>query len=210
MKRLVTRLLSGVGYELCRLSPLEVKDLPRDLPMNYKEAQAYRGLTATGQISLVEARFLMQLVAQSDATRPIVEVGTLYGHSTLVMCLAKPRHQRLLAVDNFSWNSLGISSAVHAAATRQRLAECIESYGVEIVAKPAAEFYAGYKGAPPALYFCDADHSYEAVRADIAWAREIGASIICGDDYAPEHTGVTKAVDEAGGPRELHGGLWLL
>ena len=210
MKSLLRGLLAGMGYELCRLSPLEVKDLPQDLLMNYKEAQVYRGLTASGQISLVEARFLMQLVVSSDATRPIVEVGTLYGHSTLVMCLAKPPQQKLLAVDNFSWNSLGISSAVHVAATRHRLAECVQDYSVEIVAKPACEFYASYTGPAPALYFCDADHSYEAVKADIAWARKIGASIICGDDYAPEHKGVTRAVDEVGGPRELHGGLWLL
>jgi hypothetical protein len=62
----------------------------------------------------------------------------------------------------------------------------------------------------PALYFCDADHRYEAVRDDIAWARKVGASIICGDDYEPVHTGVARAVDEAGGPRELQGGLWVL
>lgn len=210
MKRLLQALIKGMGYEMCRLSTAELADLPRDLPMNYKEAQVYRGLTASGQISLVEARFLMALVARSDASRPIVEVGTLYGHSTMVMCLAKAPQQTLLAVDNFSWNSLGIASAVHQAATRTRLAECITHYGVQIVAQGASEFYASYQGSPPALYFCDADHSYEAVKADIAWAKKIGASIICGDDYAPEHTGVTRAVDEAGGPRELHGGLWLL
>ena len=210
MKSALRALLRGFGYEMCRLSEAEKADLADTPPMNYKEAQVYRGLTASGQISLVEARFLMSLVARSDASRPIVEVGTLYGHSTLVMCLAKPPQQKLYAVDNFSWNSLGISSPVHAAATRKRLAECIEGYGVEIVDQPAGAFYERYAGAPPALYFCDADHSYEAVKADIAWAKKIGASIICGDDYAPEHKGVTRAVDEVGGPRELHGGLWLL
>ena len=152
----------------------------------------------------------MRLVASSDPSRPIVEVGTLYGHSTLVMCLAKPPSQRLLAVDNFSWNSLGISSSVHLAATRRRLKECVDDFGVEIVAQPAKAFYESYAGPAPALFFCDADHRYEAVRADIAWAKSVGASIICGDDYAPRHEGVTRAVDEFGGPRERHGDLWLL
>ena len=210
MKNLLRHLLARLGYEMCRLSPSEASDLPASVPMNYKEAQVYRSLTAGGQISMREARFLMRLVADSDPSRPIVEVGTLYGHSTLVMCLAKQPSQKLLAVDNFCWNSLGVSSAVHAAATRKRLAECIDHHAVEIVAKPAAEFYASYSGPAPALYFCDADHSYEAVRTDIAWAKKIGASTICGDDYEPLHTGVRRAVDEAGGPRELHGGLWVL
>ncbi|MBC7482379.1 MAG: class I SAM-dependent methyltransferase [Rhizobacter sp.] len=210
IKSFLASTIAQFGYEMCRLSPLEIKDLPKEVWMNYKEAQVYRGLTASGQISLVEALFLMKLVRDSDESRPLIEVGTLYGHSTLVMCLAKPPSQKLLAVDNFSWNSLGISSPVHLAATWHRLAECVEDYGVEIVARSAKDFYDGYKGAPPALYFCDADHRYEAVRDDIAWARKVGATIFCGDDYAPEHMGVTRAVDEAGGPSELHGGLWLL
>jgi hypothetical protein len=210
IKRFIQVLAGSAGYELCRLSRDDLEALPPQPRMNYKEAQVYRGLTASGQISLVEARFLMSLVARSDPTRPIVEVGTLYGHSTLVMCLAKQSAQKLYAVDNISWNSLGISPEVHRAATRRRLAECIDHYGVEVVPKGDAEFYASYDGPPPALYLCDADHSYEAVKADIAWARRVGASIICGDDYVPRAEGVTRAVNEAGGPRELHDGLWLL
>lgn len=210
MKRLARAVVKGLGYEMCRLSKAELDQLPRDLAMDYKEAQVYRGLTADGQISLLEARFLMELVRQSDPTRPIIEVGALYGHSTLVMCLAKPPQQPLYAVDNFSWNSLGIRPPVHYAATRKRLEECIERYNVLIMPQSAADFYRGYAGPPPALFFCDGDHSYEAVQADIAWARKIGATIICGDDYSAEHHGVTRAVSEAGGPKELHGGLWRL
>ena len=88
MKCLLRAAAGAFGYEMCRLSPEEITTLPTGLPMNFKEAQVYRGLTASGQISLREARFLMALVGRSDPSRPIVEVGTLYGHSTLVMCLA--------------------------------------------------------------------------------------------------------------------------
>ena len=210
MKNMIRSALRHFGYELCRLSPAETADLPKSVPMNYKEAQVYRSLTASGQISLEEARFLMSLVAGSDATRPIIEVGTLYGFSTLILCLSKAPIQKLYTVDNYSWNSLGISSQVHAAATRHRLDECIRHGNVEIVPEGAATFYARYAGPAPALFFCDADHTYEAVKADIAFARAAGASIICGDDYEPRHEGVYRAVNEAGGPRELHGGLWLL
>ena len=184
--------------------------MPETVDFNYKEFQIYRALTAQGQLSIEEARFLTELVRASDPNRPIIEVGTLYGFSTLVMCLVKQTDQKLYSIDNFSWNSLGVSSAVHFAATHKRLEECIEQYKVELVATSAKEFYKSYSGPPPALFFCDADHSYDAVKSDIGWAREIGASIICGDDYDPKFTGLRRAVDEFGGPRELRGGLWVL
>ncbi|RIX45488.1 MAG: hypothetical protein D3M94_11660 [Rhodocyclales bacterium GT-UBC] len=210
MKNLIKRLFNHFGYELCRLSPEEHLSLDDQLRFNYKEAQIYRALTASGQISMEEARYLFELVRESDPSRPIIEVGTLYGASTLVMCLAKHPGQTLYAVDNFSWNSLGISSAIHRAATKKRLEECIQHFGVKLIEQPAARFYAEYDDAPPALYFCDADHSYEAVKQDIAWAKARNSTIICGDDYEPQHTGVVRAVDEVGGPSALHGGLWRL
>lgn len=210
MKKFVNSLLKQFGYELCRLSPDEISTLDPNVNMNYKEAQIFRAITASGQISMEESRFLFELVRRSDPTRPIVEVGTLYGASTLVICLAKHPKQRLYAVDNFSWNSLGISSSVHLAATRKRLEECIQNFEVELVHKPADQFYSEYDDLPPALYFCDADHRYESVHKDITWAKSRGSSIICGDDYEPKHTGVTRAVNDFGGPTELHGGLWRL
>lgn len=210
MKNFLRFLLKYAGYEMCRLSDSELRNIPHGVDMNYKEAQIYRALTTSGQISIEEARFLIELVKRSDPSRPIIEVGTLYGFSTLIICLAKNPQQKLYSVDNFSWNSLGISPLVHFYATQKRLQECIENYGVNLIYKAAHEFYASYMDANPALFFCDADHTYEAVKADISWARAVGASIVCGDDYAPEHTGVSRAVDEFGGPRELRGGLWVL
>lgn len=210
MKKAFSLFLKQFGYELCRISPEEISELDDSIDMNYKEAQIFRAITATGQISMEESRFLFELVRRSDPTRPIVEVGTLYGASTLVICLAKHPKQRLYAVDNFSWNSLGISSNVHLAATKKRLEECINNFEVKLINKSADKFYSDYDDLPPALYFCDADHRYEAVHKDITWAKSRGSSIICGDDYEPRHTGVTRAVNDFGGPTELHGGLWLL
>lgn len=210
MKNIFVSLLKKFGYELCRFSPEEISTLDHNVNMNYKEAQIFRAITATGQISMEESRFLFDLVQRSDPTRPIVEVGTLYGASTLVICLAKHPKQRLYAVDNFSWNSLGVSSNVHLAMTQKRLEECVNKFEVKLVNKSADEFYSDYDDLSPALYFCDADHRYEAVRKDITWAKARGSSIICGDDYEPKHTGVTRAVNDFGGPTELHGGLWVL
>ena len=51
---------------------------------------------------------------------------------------------------------------------------------------------------PMDLVFIDANHSYEAVKADIqAWRPQItGGGIICGHDYTDSWPGVKKAVDE--------------
>lgn len=55
--------------------------------MNYKDAQISLAIKATGQISIEESQFLFELVSGSDPTRPIIEVGTLYGASTLILLM---------------------------------------------------------------------------------------------------------------------------
>ena len=57
-------------------------------------------------------------------------------------------------------------------------------------------FYATYAGPPPALVFIDGDHAYPAVQEDIGRARETGAALIGGHDYAPGTPGVIQAVEE--------------
>jgi len=177
----------------------------------YKEAQCFRALTSSGQISIAEARFLSELVRSSDPTRPIIEIGTLFGHSTIVMTLAKTLTQQLITVDNFSWNPLGLSPEAHFALVQDRLAELTSTQNVTVLRAEKDDFYRSYDGPPPALFFCDADHSYEATRADILWARSVGASIICGDDYLHAmQKGVRQIVDELGGPKQLVDGLFVL
>jgi predicted O-methyltransferase YrrM len=150
-------------------------------------------------------------VRGSDPNRPIIEIGTLFGFSTVVMTLAKNQAQRLITVDNYSWNSLGVSPEAHFAITTNRLSEATKHHNVQILRQDKDRFYAEYAGPQPALFFCDADHSYEATKADILWARSVGASIICGDDYDhPFQRGTAQAVDELGGPKRVAGGLFVM
>jgi hypothetical protein len=58
--------------------------------------------------------------------------------------------------------------------------------------------------------FLDAIHTYEETAADIAWAKKVNASIICGHDYYDVFPGVIQAVDEVGGPKCLAGTLWRI
>jgi hypothetical protein len=105
----------------------------------------------------------------------------------MVLTLAKQKDQPLISVDNYWWNPWEVSPEVHLDITRNRLELAISNHNVSPKDIDAARVYASYSGASPALYFCDADHSYEAVRADLLRARSVGVSIICGDDYEPDH-----------------------
>jgi hypothetical protein len=150
-------------------------------------------------------------VRQSDRTRPIVEVGTLFGHSARIIAMNKDRTQELITVDNYCWNPLGLARDAHVLATRLALREAIETQNTKVLDMDTETFYRSYSGPPPALFFCDANHAYEAVKADLEWARKVGTSIICGDDYDPlQHQGVVRAVDEMGGPRALVDGLFVI
>lgn len=211
LKTIVKRALKHRGIEICRLYDSEREDVPQHESFSYREAQWYRALGNLGQLSLVEARALGDLVRTSDPTRPIIEIGTLFGFSTIVITLAKAPTQRLITVDNYSWNPLGLRPEAHYQLTRNRLKEAIAVHGVEQQRVDKDEFYRTYAGPAPALFFCDADHSYEATKADIEWAKSVGATIICGDDYDhPTQRGTAQAVDELGGPSQLFGGLFVL
>jgi len=166
-------------------------------------------LTQSGQINVREARFLGSLVRQLPEG-PIIELGTLFGWSARILTLFKEPERALLTVDNYTWNPFGIPPELHFQTTATILAEAIQSNHVRLVKSDSGAFWGSYAGPPPALVFIDADHSYEAVRVDIAGAKVAGARVICGHDYGNRCPGVVRAVEEAGGVKELVDRLWVL
>lgn len=210
-RRLLKGIIAKSGYELCRLSSAEAEELPKNISLNYKEAQCYRALSKKGQISLREARFLGELVRACDPSRPIIEIGTLFGHSTSVIALFKDQKQELISVDSFVWNPLGISSETHRTITYSCLKEARDEHNTQLIYADKEEFYQKYNGPAPSLFFCDANHSREATFRDIEWARSMSASIICGDDYdLGNPSPVAQAVDEHGGAAKIVGGMFML
>ncbi len=209
-KAAAKRAVGTIGDQLCRLSDGTPEDVPSDISLTFREAQAYRAISGAGELAIEEARLLSELVRSSDPTRPIIEIGTLFGYSTLVLTLAKEQEQRIISVDNYSWNPLGLSPEAHYRTTANRLRDAIATENVTLLRVSAADFYRTYDGPPPSLFFCDADHSYEPTKTDLMWARSVNATVICGDDYEPQFDGVIRAVDELGGPRQLVGGLFVL
>ena len=127
---------------------------------------------------------------------PIVEFGTLFGLTTRLIA-ENGNGQPVITVDNFCWNPFGLTPALHESFTRRVLVGELASKRVSLYMGDSASFRATYTGEVPALVFLDADHSYEAVRDEIAWAKGLGVPLISGHDYKNLRFGVTRAVDEA-------------
>ncbi|MBQ7189242.1 MAG: class I SAM-dependent methyltransferase [Kiritimatiellae bacterium] len=155
-------------------------------------ADALGGLTAEEEAEVVR---LVQSVNREPGA--IVEFGTLFGLTTLAMAKNKSPSQRCVTVDNFCWNPLGLPPDMHRDFTRRILRNGGD--GIELFDGTTEAFRETYHDLPIALLFLDADHSYEAVRSEIAWAKAHGVPVICGHDYQNPNPifGVTRAVDEA-------------
>lgn len=164
-----------------------------------------------GSVQPHEADLLRKLVERANGfDGPVIEIGALFGMTTVKLARWKTPGKPLVAVDNFAWNPLGLTPAEHRELTTAVLAYLIDTGEVSITISGKNEFYDAYTGPPPALVFLDAIHDYAETKRDIDWALRVGAKVICGHDYAAEFPGVRQAVDEAGGPAELAGSLWAL
>ena len=152
------------------------------------------------------------LVSWLPASGTVVEFGTLFGLTTVELARRSAPDVKIVTVDIFCWNPFGLPPGKHEAFTRRILAPWTETGKVELVKSDSKAFrdqMAAAAGAPikqsdnadnptiPRMVFLDADHSYEAVRDEIAWAKSLGVKTICGHDYGNPLFGVTRAVDEA-------------
>ena len=144
-----------------------------------------------------ESALVEKGAAENKKAGPIVEFGTLFGLTTRLIAAEADGKLPVITVDNFSWNPFGLPPALHEAFTRKILRTELDEGRVSLRVADSAAFRAEYDGAVPAMVFLDADHTYDAVRDEIAWAKRLGVSVICGHDYGNPKFGVTRAVDEA-------------
>ena len=164
-----------------------------------------------GTLTAADEARLEALVREAGRhSGPIVELGTLFGLTTRLIASVARADQPVITVDNFSWNPFGLPPAMHEAFARKVLRTELASGRVDMHAATSAGFRRDYRGPVPALLFIDADHSFAAVRDEIAWARALGVPIICGHDYGVARFGVTCAVDEAFGREgvRIGGTVW--
>lgn len=137
-----------------------------------------------------------------------VEFGTLFGFTAKAIAAAKP-NLRIVAVDNFSWNPFGLPPKLHEQFTRKILANEIAAGRITVVNATSEDFRRDCKTVPDAVFF-DAQHEYEPVRDEVAWAKKTGVRCIMGHDYKnpSKRFGVTQAVDEAFQSVDVVGMCW--
>lgn len=203
---------SLAGIQIVALSNQQKELLKRNPNLRYRHLVIQDAIVMQrGQITLSEAKFLGKLVANLQSEGPIMEIGTLFGWSTRIICLFMDNDRQLISVDNFSWNPFNLPSDMHFEITNTVLADAISAGHLHLLRMSNLDFYNSYSGPTPAMIFIDADHEYEAVEQDIQGAMKLGAKVICGHDYDEKKClGVVKAVNEHGGAKKVVGTLWVL
>lgn len=161
-------------------------------------------VTADAQVELE------RLVKQAAAfPGPIIEIGTLFGFTAQFIATIKRPDQRLITVDNYSWNPFKLPPPDHYAFTQRVLHHCQATTALEVVRGSSLDFFNAYKGPAPALVFLDGSHGYDMVVQEIRQAKRLGTHLISGDDLRPKWPGVEKAVrEEFGDDFEVKHALW--
>lgn len=170
--------------------------------MNIRRATLIRGW-----MDEVELTWLAQ---QAETHTKIVEIGSFLGRSCRALC--DNTKGQVTAVD--TW---GIEHPAYGSTTglfekfQENLIGCVNLRIVKMMSLDAANhLYVG--GEQFDMVFIDADHRYEAVKADIAaWMPlVVPGGLLCGHDYN-DHVEVKRAVDEMlpGAKVEAHS-IWAI
>jgi hypothetical protein len=171
----------------------------------------YTGDFSYGTVREEEYAFLRELVREAGRYEgPIIEIGALLGGTTSRLALWARWGQKVITVDNFSWNPWGLTVEQHKSLSYQVLYYLTQTGQVELICQDKRKFYRSYKGRRPALVFLDANHENGETKKDIQWGMSVGARIISGHDYCAPWPDVVRAVEEYGGIERLHGSVWVL
>lgn len=153
----------------------------------------------------------------------VCEVGCWLGKSTAYLAVETANSGKavdIVCVDTWSGDP-GVDRQMEVVATgRDLFAEFWDSLSrggvshlVRTVRQPSAAAATLFPWGHFDLVFIDADHSYEAVRDDIAmWRYRVrDGGLLAGHDYDEWHGGVVRAVNEAfGSAVKTDGNVWFV
>ncbi|MDD5643279.1 MAG: class I SAM-dependent methyltransferase [Syntrophales bacterium] len=161
----------------------------------------YPGNDIQGWMRVEELQWLFNMAGQMQS---IVEVGVWKGRAT--HALLSGGTAEVLAVDTWETTIHG-HDPVEAHQDFLRLAQGFPQLTIMRLSSLAA---ARVLDQPVDMVFIDADHSYEAVRADILAWRTKARKLICGHDYKKSWPGVQRAVQEIFGTDfGVFKGIWF-
>lgn len=162
-----------------------------------------------GSLTDSDESAVAEIVRRSSRyTGPIVELGTMFGHTTLLMATHKEKHRKLITVDNYSWNAFCLPPDDHRKFTRRTLRHAVRCANVDVFDGTSAQFFESLDETP-SLVFIDAGHKYFDIATDIDFAIASGCSLIAGHDYCDQHSGVVHAVNERFATIEVIGNVWI-
>ncbi|MBC6994999.1 class I SAM-dependent methyltransferase [Neolewinella lacunae] len=183
----------------------------RGLVQSYFFFQEHTDKSSYGSISEEDERGIERAIAlAAPHAGPIIEVGTLFGHTTNLLAARKATDKALIAIENYAWNPFALPQEAHRLFLHRTLRYVREHANVSIYEDDAASFYRANASLRPSLIFIDAEHDYASVKRDIDWALSVNCPVIAGHDYLPIHPGVCRAVEEAFGTEiEVYGSVWV-
>jgi predicted O-methyltransferase YrrM len=150
---------------------------------------------------------LLAAITRATAPRLVVEFGTFTGASTTAIALNSPESTEIVTVDidptNRATHTHGLGVGLLEFATGECFMNMPWAVNIEQLFVDTREFEFPEWEGKVSLFFIDADHTYEFVRADTEIAKRMlmPGGVIVWHDYRwfpenPECAGVTAAVNE--------------
>lgn len=167
--------------------------------------------TSFGSITEEDEKGISKAVELANLTKgAIVEIGTLFGHTTNLITSLKSEEKSLIAIENYQWNPFSLPKEAHQLFLKRTLRYALDHLNVTLYEGDVANFYDQHKDMEVSMVFIDAGHDYQSVLRDIDWALEVNCKVISGHDYVNLHPGVVQAVTERFGNKiELFGSVWV-
>jgi hypothetical protein len=172
---------------------------------NWQDVLDHNPTGIDGWIKDNELEILKDLASRSDS---VIEIGSWKGRST--KALLESCKGLVYAVDHWEGSKTDLSCL--AAASKDIYGEFIKNVGhypnLRVWKGDSLVMAASGNGIKVDMVFIDADHSYEACKADIeAWFPKC-KKVICGHDYSSSFPGVIQAVNEKFDNIKTCGSLW--
>lgn len=162
---------------------------------SHKEVNAAlkKAFAIPGMYRRRESEFLYRLARRKGE---LVEIGCWMGRTTCILVqAAKPWQAKVTTIDNFTTTQPGVPIPATAEKWRKHLLS-VKLQPPTLFEMPSMEAVALYDS-DISLLFIDSDHSYKAVKDDLAaWAPKVklGGYLLLHDMFYPSVDGVCRAV----------------